>query len=530
MFRFANLLEHLIFTKGRNDKITHIKNWIKNSEDKDLGWGLAAICGEIKLSKVKPSLIKKIINMHVDKKLFELSYDYIGDLAETAALIWPQKSQENKDTIMPSLTNVINKLVKADKNESIETIENLMNIFDQNTRWAFLKLITGGLRVGVSNRLAKTALSKSFNVQVNEIEEIWYAFDPPYSELIDWLRGVGERPNLKNKVVFRPPMLANPLEEKDFKTILPNKYLAEWKWDGIRVQLVSNNGKCKLFSRSGDDISNSFPELVNYSFKKDFNIDGELMSGSRQKIGSFNDLQQRLNRKSPSQNLILKNPVFIKAYDILIMKNEDQRQNNLLNRRKTLKKFLNNEKIEFISFSENVKFKNFKDLNQIRLNCRHDIHYEGLMLKDKFSTYFSGRPKGPWFKFKREPYTIDTVLLYAQRGHGKRSSLYSDYTFGVWTINNDIEELVTVGKAYSGFTDNELYKIDNFIRNNTIKRYGPVREVKKELVLEVAFDDIQISKRHKSGVAMRFPRIKRVRWDKPAQDADKLKLLENMIG
>ena len=527
MIRFANLLEQLIFTKGRNDKITHIKAWIKSSNKEDLGWGLAAICDELKLPKIKPSSIKKIIISHVDKKLFELSYDYIGDLAETVALIWP-KSLKNKSS-KKSLSNLISDLSTSEESDVEKIIEKFMNIFDHNTRWAFLKLITGGMRVGVSSRLAKIALSESFDVSVSEVEEVWYAVNPPYKELIDWLYGDGKKPNLNKKAIFRPPMLANPLHEKDYKIISSHDFIAEWKWDGIRIQLVSNNGKCKMFSRSGDDISKSFPDIVSYNFKQDFNIDGELMIGDIDNLGSFNDLQQRLNRKSPSKKIILEYPVFIIAYDLLIINDEDQRQKNILTRRKNLSSFLKKQPFPFVSFSNDIKFENFDDLNEMRLSCRQDSRYEGLMIKKKKSTYVNGRPKGLWFKFKREPYVIDVVLLYAQRGHGKRSSLYSDFTFGVWTKNNGANELVTVGKAYSGFTDKELYKLDNHIRKNTINRYGPVREVKKELVLEVAFDDIHISKRHKSGVAMRFPRIKRIRWDKPAVEADNLNLLKEMV-
>ena len=325
-------------------------------------------------------------------------------------------------------------------------------------------------------------------------------------------------------------MLANPLEENDYKLINPISYLAEWKWDGIRVQLVSMKNEVKLYSRSGDDISNSFPDIIENSFSQDFCLDGELMAGSIKIPGSFNDLQQRLNRKNPSKDLIRSMPTFIVAYDALYIKGKDIRDKSVIDRRELLKAFILEEKLSFIKFSDEVVFKNFKDLEGKRLQCRQDLHYEGLMLKLRISTYEPGRPKGPWFKFKRDPYCIDVVLLYAQRGHGKRSSFYSDYTFGVWNGYLKNRELVTVGKAYSGFTDQELLKLDKFIRANTTNRFGPVREVEKTLVLEVAFDDIQKSKRHKSGLAMRFPRIKRIRWDKPANEADTIENLERLLN
>jgi DNA ligase-1 len=293
---------------------------------------------------------------------------------------------------------------------------------------------------------------------------------------------------------------------------------------------VSLNQSVKLYSRTGDDITKSFPEITSFKFNQNFSLDGELMAGEIKFPGTFNDLQQRLNRKSPSKEIIKTVPTFIIAYDILFLNSSDIRQKNLIERRKTLSQLLIKENIPFIKFSEEVKFKNFDELEDKRLKCRDEFNYEGLMLKLKNSIYQPGRPKGPWYKFKRDPFNVDVVLLYAQRGHGKRSSLYSDYTFGVWGKSSLKEELVTVGKAYSGFTDKELLKLDKFIRTKTINKFGPVREVEKSLVLEVSFDDIQKSKRHKSGLAMRFPRIKRIRWDKPANEADTLENLKKLVN
>ena len=530
MKRFAELLLNLILTSSRNDKIDHIVNWIKDSNSEEIGWGLSIICEELEISKVKPSMVKEISKLHIDKYLFDLSYDYVGDMAETVSLIWPEKNIKNANFSSVTLTYVIKDLINVQKKEAPELISNYLDNFDQNTRWAFLKIITGGLRVGVSSRLAKTAISKYFNKNIKDIEELWHAFDPPYKEIIEWCREIIEKPKVKDKPIFRSPMLANPLEENDYKLINPISYLAEWKWDGIRVQLVSMKNEVKLYSRSGDDISNSFPDIIENSFSQDFCLDGELMAGSIKIPGSFNDLQQRLNRKNPSKDLIRSMPTFIVAYDALYIKDQDIRDKSVIDRRELLKAFILEEKLSFIKFSDEVVFKNFKDLEGKRLQCRQDLNYEGLMLKLRNSTYEPGRPKGPWFKFKRDPYSIDVVLLYAQRGHGKRSSFYSDYTFGVWNGYLKNRELVTVGKAYSGFTDQELLKLDKFIRANTTNRFGPVREVEKTLVLEVAFDDIQKSKRHKSGLAMRFPRIKRIRWDKPANEADTIENLERLLN
>tara|TARA_B100000900_G_scaffold62864_2_gene48377 strand:- start:1349 stop:2941 length:1593 start_codon:yes stop_codon:yes gene_type:complete len=530
MKRFSELLLNLIYTTSRNDKITHIMNWISGSDTEEIGWGLSVICQELEIPKVKSSMVKEISFSHLDKYLFELSYDYVGDMAETISLIWPEEINKEKKFNQASLSQVIKDLKTITKSEAPELITNYLNNFDQNTRWTFLKIITGGLRVGVSSRIAKIALSKSFNKDINEIEELWHAFNPPYRELIEWINGKTEKPNVQNRAIFRSPMLANPLEESDHKLINPTTYLAEWKWDGIRIQLVSSNGNVKLYSRTGDDISKSFPEISSFKFKQNFSLDGELMAGEIQNPGTFNNLQQRLNRKNPSKEIINSVPTFIIAYDLLILDKIDLRSKNILERRKKLETFLKIGKFPFIKYSEEVSYRNFDDLEKKRLKCREDFNYEGLMLKSKVSDYQTGRPKGPWYKFKRDPFNIDAVLLYAQRGHGKRSSLYSDYTFGVWKNSSSNKELVTVGKAYSGFTDKELIRLDKFIRTKTIGRFGPVREVEKSLVLEVSFDDIQKSKRHKSGLAMRFPRIKRIRWDKPACEADTLETLEKLAN
>ena len=530
MKRFSELLLNLIFTSSRNDKIAHIINWINGSDIEEIGWGLSIICQELDISKVKPSIIKEISISHLDKYLFDISYDYVGDMAETVSLIWPEKITKEKNFLNASLTKVIYDLKNITKQDAPKLISNYLNNFDQNTRWAFLKIITGGLRVGVSSRLAKIALSNFYKKDINEIEELWHAFDPPYRELLEWLQGITKKPNVNDRPVFRSPMLANPLEEIDYKIINPNNYLAEWKWDGIRIQLVSLNQSVKLYSRTGDDISKTFPEITSLKLKQNFSLDGELMAGEINRPGTFNDLQQRLNRKSPSKEIIKKIPTFIIAYDILFLKSSDIRKKKITERRKILFQFLNKENLPFIKFSEEVKFKDFNELEQKRLKCREELNYEGLMLKLKNSIYQPGRPKGPWYKFKRDPFNVDVVLLYAQRGHGKRSSLYSDYTFGVWQKSSLKEELVTVGKAYSGFTDKELIKLDKFIRTKTINKFGPVREVEKSLVLEVSFDDIQNSKRHKSGLAMRFPRIKRIRWDKPADEADTLENLKKLVN
>ncbi|MHB8286224.1 MAG: cisplatin damage response ATP-dependent DNA ligase, partial [Caulobacteraceae bacterium] len=310
----------------------------------------------------------------------------------------------------------------------------------------------------------------------------------------------------------------------------PADYAAEWKWDGIRVQASREAGVARLYTRTGDDISASFPDLME---ALDFEgvVDGELLVMRDGRAASFGDLQQRLNRKSVDAKLMTAHPVGIRAYDLLAEAGEDTRSLPFAERRNRLEAFVARAASPRLDLSPLVAFTSWEELAEIRGNPPEGdaCQAEGLMLKRWDSAYVAGRPKGPWFKWKRDPFLVDAVLMYAQRGHGKRSSFYSDYTFGVWREG----ELTPVGKAYFGFTDEELKQIDKFVRDNTVERFGPVRSVKAErgfgLVFEVAFEGLQRSGRHKSGVAMRFPRINRIRWDKPPAEADTLETLERML-
>jgi DNA ligase-1 len=328
--------------------------------------------------------------------------------------------------------------------------------------------------------------------------------------------------------LFRPLMLANPLEEGELETLDPADYLAEWKWDGIRVQAVSRpSGERRLFSRTGDDVGRAFPDLLE-QLAFDAVIDGELLVGSPEAVAPFNDLQQRLNRKTVTARMVEDYPAFLRAYDILFEGGEDLRGLPFAERRQRLEAWHRQALPVRIDLSPLVPFARWEELAALRNDAR-TAGIEGLMLKRKDSPYVAGRPRGPWFKWKRGALTADLVLMYAQRGHGKRSSYYSDYTFGAWAKGPEGGlQLTPVGKAYFGFTDEELRLLDEWVRDNTVDRFGPVRAVRPGLVLEVAFDSIHASKRHKSGLAMRFPRIHRIRWDKPVAEADRLETLAAM--
>jgi len=532
MRRFAGLLDRLSYTAGRNAKLTLLADYFATAPDPDRGYALAALTDRLDFPGAKPAMIRGLIEQRVDPTLFRWSYDYVGDMAETVALMWPERPGANRaPELGPGLAEVVAQLQLAGRNEAPRLIEGWLDALDPTGRWALLKLITGGLRVGVSARLAKTALARRGEVSLEEIEEVWHGLKPPFTPLFAWLEGHGAAPQIDLRRAFRPLMLANPLEEGELAKLDPADYRAEWKWDGIRVQLAAGGGEARLFSRSGDEISGAFPDLLE-AVDFDAVLDGELLVVRNGEIAPFNDLQQRLNRKRVTAKMLQDHPAHLRVYDILFEGEEDLRAHPFDARRARLESWLARVDPPRIDLSPLLDFASWEELASLRESAR-EKSIEGLMLKRGDSPYVAGRPKGPWFKWKRDALTLDTVLMYAQRGHGKRSSLYSDYTFGTWRAKEGEgeagDELVPVGKAYFGFTDEELLRLDRWIRANTTERFGPVRAVRPGLVFEVAFDAVHRSKRHKSGVALRFPRIHRIRWDKPAEEADRLPTLEALL-
>jgi DNA ligase-1 len=541
--RFAALLDALVFTPSRLGKLRLIRHHLATTPDPDRGWALAALTGGLSFREAKPALIRGLVAARVDPVLFEWSYDFVGDLAETVSLVWPGRPAGGDDgSGGPSLTEIVERLGQAGRGEVPRLLEGWLDALDATGRWALLKLITGGLRVGVSARLAKTAAAELKPVDVAEIEEVWHGLAPPYTPLFDWLAGAAPRPDPGDSPAFRPLMLAHPLEDGDLATLDPAAYRAEWKWDGIRVQLVARLGRRCIYSRTGDEIAKAFPEIAE-AMEFDAVLDGELLvavpvglpavgeaaepaapDGLRYQAAPFSALQQRLNRKTVGAKLLAELPAFVRLYDLLFEGAEDLRALPFDRRRARLEAWFAAAPRRRLDLSPLVPFAAWDELAARRDGARQNA-IEGLMLKRGDSAYLAGRPKGPWFKWKRGPLTADCVLMYAQRGHGKRSSYYSDYTFGCWHE----EELVPVGKAYFGFTDAELTELDKWVRNHTTNRFGPVREVEPGLVFEVAFDSVQRSKRHRSGLAMRFPRISRIRWDKPAEEADRLGVLEQLL-
>jgi ATP-dependent DNA ligase len=587
MNRFAELLDRLAYEPARNNKLRLITDYFRFTPDPERGWALAALTGALSFPHAKAGLIRSLIAERTDPVLFELSYDYVGDLSETVALMWPASSPSphpGRACARPSasllgegrgrgsggevaivdacespldphpypspqgggelsLTTVIETLSTLGKAQLPKQLARWLDALDETGRWALIKLVTGGLRIGVSARLAKTAVAALSGTDAQDIELLWPGLAPPYLDLFAWLEGRAEKPASSDPAPFRPPMLAHALDDADLAGLVAGDFLAEWKWDGIRVQAVAaqqvGGTIARLYSRTGEDISKSFPDLLD-ALHLPGAIDGELLITRDRRVQSFNVLQQRLNRKTVTPKLLTEFPAHLRAYDLLADGGEDLRERPFAERRARLESFVARLNDERVDLSPLVPFTTWDELIVARKNPAaagagdDATAVEGVMLKRRDALYLPGRPKGPWWKWKRDPFIIDAVLMYAQRGHGKRSSYYSDYTFGVWTRGDGGDELVPVGKAYFGFTDEELLQIDRFVRRNTTDRFGPVREVVHKpdqgLVLEVAFEGLQRSTRHKSGLAMRFPRINRLRWDKPPGEADRLERLETMIA
>jgi DNA ligase-1 len=555
MNRFAELLDRLAYEPSRNSKLRLMIDYFRSTGDPERGWALAALTGGLSFPHAKAGLIRSLIAERTDPVLFELSYDYVGDLSETVALMWPakqahiataptQQGGEEEDNL--TLADVVETLARLGKAQLPQQLARWLDALDETGRWALIKLVTGGLRVGVSARLTKAAIAALGDKDVHDVEVIWPALAPPYRELFAWLEGRADKPVSGDPAPFRPPMLAHALDDADLATLNPADFMAEWKWDGIRVQAVAGGESkpdsrlvARLYSRTGEEISKSFPDLLE-ALRLPGAIDGELLIMRDRRVQTFNVLQQRLNRKTVTAKLMAEFPAHLRAYDLLADGDEDLRERPFAERRARLERFVARLDDERIDLSPLIPFGSWNELIAARKNPAaagagpDAAAVEGLMLKAREALYLPGRPKGLWWKWKRDPFIIDAVLMYAQRGHGKRSSYYSDYTFGVWTKGEDGNELVPVGKAYFGFTDEELLQIDRFVRRNTIERFGPVREVVHEadrgLVLEVAFEGLQRSSRHKSGLAMRFPRINRLRWDKPPGQADRLDRLETLLA
>jgi DNA ligase-1 len=526
MKNFARLFKSLDETTKTNAKVEALVEYFRSSEPEDAVWAVSFLTGR-KPKQVVPT--RKLREWSAEIAgipdwLFDESYDSVGDLAETITLLLPSPTASTNSPLHFWVEEKLLPLKK--KEEKIQKIEmiNAWNEMNNMERFVWNKLITGGFRVGVSSNLVVKALSQFSGIEESVISHRlmgnWIPAKKFFLQLIS--HDIHDAEISKPYPFFLAYQLGDEIE--NLGSI--NEWQIEWKWDGIRSQLIKRNGSVFIWSRGEDLINEKFPELLQLGFliPDGTVIDGEIISWKNNKPLPFGELQKRIGRKNITKKILTDVPAVIIAYDLLELNGKDIRDIQLFERREKLKNIVNKISDSKLILSPVVITETWKNLRAIREESR-SRSVEGLMLKRLNSPYRTGRRRGDWWKWKIDPLTIDAVLIYAQRGHGRRATLYTDYTFGVWDGNN----LVPFAKAYSGLTDEEIRKVDSFIKRNTIEKFGPVRTVKPELVFELAFEGIQKSTRHKSGVAVRFPRILRWRHDKVIKDADSLETIKTLI-
>lgn len=529
MKQFAELIKTLDSTNKTTKKVVALAQYFREANSHDKIWTIAILSHRRPPRPVNTTLIRQWASelAKIPLWLFEDSYHIVGDLAETIALVIPTAKESSEKSLTQFLVEIIDLKPRTDEEKKEYLIENwkALNYYE---RFVFTKLITGSFRIGVSQKLMTRALSKATNIDEDilayKLMGDWTPQTTTYQELI---LEENEADYLSKPYPF---YLAYAIEDEPSDLGDVANWSAEHKWDGIRSQVIVRNGELFIWSRGEELVTDKYPEFEIFTSKipNGTVIDGELLPFPNGAIGTFNDMQKRIGRKTVSKALLKKVPVILKAYDLLEWQGEDIRQTPFIERRKLLEKLYVEVASEGLPLhlSERMTFKSWEEMAQERESSR-EKKSEGLMLKKLDSPYLVGRKKGDWWKWKVEPLTIDAVLTYAMRGHGRRSNLFTDYTFGLW--NDNKTELVTFAKAYSGLTDAEFRKVDAWIKKNTLERFGPVRSVTPHHVFEIAFEGIAESSRHKSGIATRFPRILRWRQDKKMEEANTLQDLKDLI-
>ena len=525
MKTFAQLITSLESTNKTNAKIDAMVHYLQTAPENDKLWFLALFTGKRPKRPVNTNLLKlwALEITQLPEWLFLESYSSVGDLGETLSLILPPPENEIDKSLSQWMSELIDLKDKTEEEKRIYVIES-WNGLDYTERFIFNKLIGGSFRIGVSKKLLINALSRYSEIDSSQLMHSimgkWNVEEENFEDLIS-----GTNINPDNSKPY-PFCLAYPMEKEIHELGNPEDWQAEYKWDGIRGQLIKRNNEVFLWSRGEELVTPQFPELVSALEKMegDFVLDGEILGVVDNQVLNFNELQKRLNRKTITAKMLKEIPVKSFVYDILEFNGEDLREKPLSERRAILEKLINENPHENIKLSEIIQYKNWEELTEIRSNSREN-NSEGLMLKQKNSHYHSGRKKGDWWKWKVDALTIDAVLIYAQKGSGRRSGYYTDYTFAV----KKEDQLVTIAKAYSGLTDKEIMEVSKFVTKNSLEKFGPVRTVKPELVFEIAFEGIGYSNRHKSGVALRFPRIVRWRRDKKVDEIDDIEEVKKLI-
>lgn len=527
MRRFSQLIQELELSNKTNDKIAALVAYFNEADDKDKPYVIAMFTGKRPKRPVNTNLIKQwaIELSSIPDWLFAESYHSVGDLSETIALILPPAKQSIDKPLNQWISELAELNGKADDDKKTYITQAWDSLTIQE-RFIFNKLISGNFRIGVSNKMLVNAIAKQSEADSSKIMHSimgkWQPQEITYNELIE-----GTHVNTDNSWPY-PFCLAYALDTEPENLGETTAWQAEWKWDGIRGQIVKRNNELFIWSRGEELVTDQFPEL---HFLKDelpdgTVLDGEILSIKDGKVQSFSTLQQRLNRKTINKTQLNDAPIGFYTYDVLEYQTVDIRQEPLHKRRAILVKLIDQLKTKaIVLLSPVIEFNTWNELAELRQTSR-ELNSEGIMLKKLDSVFHTGRKRGDWWKWKINPYTVDTVMIYAQKGSGRRANFYTDYTFAV----KDGEQYITIAKAYSGLTDKEIKEVNSFVNKNAIEKFGPVRTVKPELVFEIAFEGIAESKRHKAGLALRFPRIARWRKDKKVDEINTLDDLRQLLS
>ena len=551
MKAFAQLYGRLDATTSSNAKLAALQDYFSQAQPADAAWAVYFLAGGRPRQLVPSRVLREIGMQQADlpEWLFEESYQAVGDLAETLSLLLPESLHRSEAGLADWIEHHLLPLRGASPEDLAQRLPALWAQLDQQSLMVCIKLITGSFRVGVSKLLVTRALAALAGVDSKRVAQrlVGYTELSRKPSAADYLKLIAEPSADEHAQRGGQPypfFLAHPLQlpVEQFEAHLgpPTDWQVEWKWDGIRAQLVKRDGQVWLWSRGEELISERFPELLEMgaALPDGSVIDGEIVvwnhapqAGPR--VQPFALLQQRIGRKTLSKKILQEIPVVLLAYDLLEWQGQDWRQHPQHYRRAQLEAAVDQANQPALQLSPLLQGRDWSDLAQQRTASRA-LGVEGMMLKARTAHYGVGRTKdvGVWWKWKVDPFSVDAVLIYAQRGHGRRASLYSDYTFAVWDgpPEKSDRQLVPFAKAYSGLTDEEMRKVDAIVRKTTVEKFGPVSSVTPSLVFELGFEGIALSKRHKSGIAVRFPRMLRWRQDKPVAEADSLETLQALLG
>lgn len=534
MRTFFQLIDRLSNTQHESTKRELLLNYFISTADPERGYALAILANAIEIPLLTSAQLRKLITDKVDRELFNLSYDYVGDLAETIALLWPKPSASqnilantgtestyplltSEEFAEASLTELLSNFTALAKIERCAFIQQQLNTANLCERWVLLKLLTGKLSQFVTIKTLKQTLAIMGNTSTHSLEEVWCNQQPPYLELFHWLAGKTAKPTAPHLPAYLPIMQARPIGDEELSQLNLAQLQIEWCWNGIRVQLISKGQYKALLNRQGDDLGVYFPELM-AEINIDAVLDGILLSNS----GNIEHIQQRSKRNKPNQHFIRKYPVHIQLFDVLSLNNEDFRKQPLTDRRAALEQWHHTHKPKRIYLSEILAISN---ATQLQLYCQQkQANARGLLFKHLDSIYTDSSTK-QWLQWQQDPYLINAVLMYAQRGQGRLANYLAEYTVGLWQD----QQLLPIAKPYINLSEAEIMKIDKWVKQHTVNRFGPVRAVLPQLVFEIAFENVHPSNRHVAGYTLQFPRINKVRWDKDANEAGTIAALQEFV-